>query len=1276
MRAIRGGAVGLATAALVAVALALPGAAAGASSLVLFAPSLTGFHAAKDHPAAARADLAAGLPAAIRKLIAGATPQSSAQAGAGQLVRSDALQFDSAGAATRALATWRHRHRGRAVPVGSQGSIAVTRVHGAAVVEVAWRERVRVGELVLSARRSVHDPDVLAVRYAKLADAALNAPIPRSAWGRALDEINANGSISKQTALQLFVLAYGSLPGVKKPPGEPTKIPSATLAGEAVLPYRSQLTKAQLAVVDSKLGLPAPGPSAHVATLGDPGFTPDATLQSIANNWITAFQGKLGYTLPLTVVAGKTTTSVPGANADAYPLNSSGDYGSGTKAYCRVRVTSSGLATSAQFQALILAHEVFHCFQFAIRGLTTWDFSPDWVGEGTADWAALSVDPVPYGVGGGNISEYIQTSGTPLFTRSYDAVGFWGHAQDITGNLWPRMFAILTATSNEAAFSAAAGGSDPFLSTWGSSVVRTLDGLGGFAWHMFSPIVPPDLGGLVLHPDGVISGTGDFDAAPYTTSHWVVNAVSGQPLEHYEVQGHARLSPQYNYTELSSAWFCTSTKPCECPKGTEGEVPSNLPLSTHTNIALSGDPDAGTHGFVESAPLSEFCKPPKPPKPGAGPLGCANGCGSVQGDPHMETIDGAPYDFQSAGEFTVVRSTTDDLQIQERQQPARIVFKARGFLPVSVVTAIALRDARATLEFDHTMGSMAVRLNKRLISVRPRHVRVLAGGGELALTRGFYAVVWPDGTQARVFPAGDDGVSMILQPAASRTGKLRGLLGNFDRNPADDFASRSGRAFTPRFAHDPATLAAPLPFKTLYGSYGNSWRITQRESLLFYPHGKSTRSYTIRGFPRHAVNVNSVPVKFRMKASATCRRHHVRNVIEANDCVFDVGATGSSSYAGGAATVEQVAPTVGSTLPRTGSRGVSPWTQLSAGADTEASPVPSLATAGSGFVAAFALASSGTVQVASFEAPGSGVSGVSREVPASGWSSVGNPVLFPAAGGGLQMLFDGIRSTNPSDPLDGTILTARNADGTFGTPALASTLFTGLGSEAVLAADGSTPLFATAQSGELVVNAGSSGATQIDLSGYSPGSASDPALAYDSSGRLWLAWYADGNTPLQAGLYLLQLDPATGSAAGAATAIHVPQSSSEDLGERIALACTTVCRVVYVDRGGSRLLTWAPGDAAPTVAVSGSNHLSDPAAAYAADGRLWVVWVDGDTIDARLGDTRGQGGGGAISDLGTPKGQEQPGNPVALSAGNALLVSSAWTSDGRSTVWAATVAAP
>ena len=57
--------------------------------------------------------------------------------------------------------------------------------------------------------------------------------------------------------------------------------------------------------------------------------------------------------------------------------------------------------------------------------------------------------------------------------------------------------------------------------------------------------------------------------------------------------------------------------------------------------------------------------------------------GNNWGDPHLVTLDGADYDFQTVGEFILTESDSNNFQVQVRQQPLD------GSNNVSINTAVA-----------------------------------------------------------------------------------------------------------------------------------------------------------------------------------------------------------------------------------------------------------------------------------------------------------------------------------------------------------------------------------------------------------------------------------------------------------------------------------------------------------------------------------------------------------------------------------------------------------
>ena len=89
-------------------------------------------------------------------------------------------------------------------------------------------------------------------------------------------------------------------------------------------------------------------------------------------------------------------------------------------------------------------------------------------------------------------------------------------------------------------------------------------------------------------------------------------------------------------------------------------------------------------------------------------------------------------------------------------------------------------------------------------------------------------------------------------------------------------------------------------------------------------------------------------------------------------------------------------------------------------------------------------------------------------------------------------------------------------------------------------------------------------------------------MALDSAGHLWIAWYS--NATGRTGMYVQQLDPATGAPIGApALAPNSESSNNNSFGT--ALACAATCRVVYGNSAGGRarqhdrLLVARPGRA-------------------------------------------------------------------------------------------------
>jgi hypothetical protein len=1086
---------------------------------------------------------------------------------------------------------------------------------------VLWREGSRLGLIALTTGRAANNARAVALSYAVLAAGYLRAPLPHTAWQKVMAQVRPNGTVSKQTALEAFALSFGPLPGVTVPSGPRTRTISGDLAFDWVQPYMAKLPPRQRRAIDRATGLAPPGKPAHAADFGDPGFKPYATLTAEANKWAAIYASPLylGHFLKLQIIAGKTSTRTVNqhvskdgetvyAPALATPINGTGTYDPDGP-FCRVDLTPDGQSYGSADLEHLLAHEVFHCEEDDLD--PTAAHSGAWVIEGLAEWAAETLAPTPGYLG--VLNSYFSAPATPLFQRAYDAEGFWGRIEETSPtSLWHEVATVLAQSSPQGQYNAVGGSASNFLTSWGSSFFNVA--ASGPDWWGPSPQSSP------YHSyANVIPGSGELLAAPYTTSQYTI--VATQPLERITVSppSDALLGQGVNRTNLTGVLFCTgAASSCQCPPGDTGTVPPSEPMTFPASLGITGDPNGGTTGTATAIPLSDYCTPPTPtPTPGPGP-GADGGTG---GDPHLIDFDGGVFDFQQAGEFTLLRSSQGDLDIQVRQQPL-------SNCCVTFNTAAAMRVGGATVEVDRNgVSGISVYVDKHSIHATSA---ALAGGGKVSIGPGALGttatVTWPDGTIAKVFNAAGLGSGVLdvsVALAQDQLGHVTGLLGAAGVPAAKEFPGANGHLYPPSvFA---GTSRHDLQVR--YDGFGNGWRITQRQSLFRYARGQSTRSYTIRGFPKTYETVASLSPAKRAKGTKACQTAGITGAKLLDACILDVAATGDTGFAAGDANLQRaVANAPG-------------WSKLTDGSSPSLT-TPTLAESGGNVLVAYNEDNDTGVGVAGFpDVPGA-PSKIARTTPISGWSDLNSPLLVPTAIGSSQLLISGTHSGIVGDSLNGLDTLQEQPDGSFAAPvAIAPTaLEAGAASAngAVLASDEHTLIWST----DLFLGVWNNSAyPPVSQDITYPGGAllegtTNSTLAYDTTGRLWLVWYAlalGNGTP--AGLYIEQLNPATGAAIPGAVPQLAPDSSNVLDADKLTLACNTVCHIVYPPNGSkTELVSWAPGQTTPVTVFQAPAHAftSLIGASAAPDGRIWLAYVYDDSateqIIARLGDDNGAGG--------------------------------------------------
>jgi len=439
---------------------------------------------------------------------------------------------------------------------------------------------------------------------------ATGAPIdePDTPWQVELRDVSADGERSLESALRLFAMAYGPLPGVEGVPDSNERV-EGTLARRAILAHYDELTPDQQAAVDEWL---APDPDATVVEIGpvgqgtiamvgplvaQPQLTPEQqAVLDATNDYRFAIATKMGDDIPGKINLSFPTKQRPDALADADGVWVNGEFTG-----CEIRWFPSGMADAPLNILLTAAHETFHCFQAAhFNNRDRYISGPDWWQEGGAEWVSYDVAGAPQD--GGFWDDYVNIPELSLFQRTYDGVGFWADLAATGISPWPKWRAIWDAYENEGAWVASGAEDDDFLNSWSSGWFREPDR--GGAWDMTGPGIPA--GNTTPDPLNVANGSNASVAAgPYTNTQY--NATSAADVVIITGSGRIRLSDRNVDEPLALGQrFCTKPGGCVCPDGKPLPFPLTQ-LATFFAVAVTGG-SSSSAGNLVGISIEDFCK--------------------------------------------------------------------------------------------------------------------------------------------------------------------------------------------------------------------------------------------------------------------------------------------------------------------------------------------------------------------------------------------------------------------------------------------------------------------------------------------------------------------------------------------------------------------------------------------------------------------------------------------------------------------------------------------
>jgi hypothetical protein len=746
---------------------------------------------------------------------------------------------------------------------------------------------------------------------------------------------NSAGTVDFQGALELFSYVFTPLPGVTVPTGaadNPGKY--ADLAITLITANLNELTGAQRqAVLPFITDVAAPGtpgaatPARSISSLVGPVLTAVHTLASpgsfvrtdiaaLIATAIAAEGAKLGHGLAdspalssLSHVAlflsDQDIVTSDGSTAPAWTVCSHGPAydasGNLLSTYTTVgKITDcyifagpsmwnskdgSGHWVSSTESVAEIYHEVFHCFQAFVIGSVSGTVStaaPAWVIEGGADWAAASI--LPYDEPAWE--KYLQTPGTPLSTRSYDAFGLFFEIEYQGRPLWPQWWGIWQA--------AAAGGwgtSDWYnaivgdhltalANAWGASYYQ--DASLGHDWTVTGT-------GQLLSPPprakpGLFGGDMTVESPPYATAQVVIPEQSpGTIVVSSALDATFRVIDESSDEKVGVDFLAMCWGSCTaCPSSSDEPPP--FQVDGQVDWAFTSE-EAYSQADLQSVDRSTYCKQKKThwqPKPRQT---CLANCAGSNGDPHLRTVNAHSYNLQATGEYTLLRSPDGTVEIQARHEPW-----SGSPTDVTVNTAVAARVGTHRVGVYAPGGAqvLIVRLDGK--SVPLTSPMNLSGGGRLVRSAGGVEIDLPDGTMLwALFTEERYGINIEVIPSAALSQHGVGLLGPIALSYSmPKLPDGTGM-------HISANAVAQYDFE--YQRLAPAWRVTGATSLFDYDAGKSTASYTVPGFlpdggpPMHV----PIPPSALDASETTCGA--IADVDLRDDCVYDVAETGDQGFA-------------------------------------------------------------------------------------------------------------------------------------------------------------------------------------------------------------------------------------------------------------------------------------------------------------------------------------------------------------------------------------------
>jgi hypothetical protein len=282
---------------------------------------------------------------------------------------------------------------------------------------------------------------------------------------------------------------------------------------------------------------------------------------------------------------------------------------------------------------------------------------------------------------------------------------------------------------------------------------------------------------------------------------------------------------------------------------------------------------------------------------------------SSVGEPHITTIGGTRYDFQSVGEFVFLRN--EGMEIQNRQGPIPTTYNP-GPDPhddlatcVSINTAVAARVGKHRVSYQPNFSGvpdpsgLQLRVDGVLTTVGPGGINLVDGGRiTKTVAPGGLEIDFPDGSNLLVTPSWWDFLKIwYLDLDVNPARDASGIAGAFAQETRD-----APKSWLPSLPDGSSMGAMPTSlhdrFVALYQKFADAWRVTSATSLFDYGPGTSTDTFTMKTWPPEHPPC-SLPGKISVAPLTDAVAKQICQSVIADNahCVFDVTVTGNAGFA-------------------------------------------------------------------------------------------------------------------------------------------------------------------------------------------------------------------------------------------------------------------------------------------------------------------------------------------------------------------------------------------